>query len=81
MKQEARLTPEDRRKVIINAAVEQAVDAGIMSVSFDSVAERCKIKTSPGTVRWYYRTVGDLREAAAKADASVMDEMKGMGLI
>jgi AcrR family transcriptional regulator len=49
-----RLTDEQRRNVIVTAAVRLARDEGLAYVTHGSVAKRCSIQTSVSTVRRYF---------------------------
>lgn len=75
-----RLHPDARRGVIVKSAVTVALSDGIMAVDHDSVSSRAGVPTSAATVRRYFPTMMDLREAAAKADSDVMKEAKTLGL-
>ena len=49
-----RLTPHQRRAVILKAAVQIASDHGLRSVNHGDVAKRCMVQTSTKTVRHYF---------------------------
>ncbi len=66
-----RLSPGQRRALILDAAVTVALDDGILSVTHETVAERVTVDTSAATVRGYYRTLDELRRAAGRADTRV----------
>lgn len=65
-----KLTHEQRRAVIITAALRIATDTGIWAVSHSTVAKRCVVPTSASTVKHYFATKGDLWNAAIAADRS-----------
>lgn len=66
-----RLTQEQRRDIIITAGVRVARTRGIEHVNPITVADECNIKTSSATVRLYFRTTKELRDAVADEDAGV----------
>lgn len=49
-----RLTPDQRRKVIVTAATRIATEKGIAAVTHGAVAKRCSVPTSEKTVRHYF---------------------------
>lgn len=52
-----RLSTRQRRAMILAAAIAQARGiGGLKSITFESVAERCPIRTSAHTVRRYFVT-------------------------
>lgn len=56
----AKLTNEQRRAVIVAAALRVARDSGIWAVAHGTVAKRCVVPTSTATVRHYFPTKDDL---------------------
>jgi DNA-binding transcriptional regulator YbjK len=58
-----RLTDEQRRNVIVTAAVRLARDEGLAYVTHGSVAKRCSIPTSVSTVRRYFPRKEELLKA------------------
>lgn len=62
MTQSRRLTPTDRRKQILNAAVELAQRDGYLSISQNRVAQEASV--SPGLVYHYFP--GTLKQAVMK---------------
>jgi len=69
-----RLTREDRKKMIINAAVSEALDRGLYFFSLANVAKRCG-NTSKSTVREYFKTMGALRSIVV-SEAILRDHSK-----
>lgn len=49
-----RLQPEQRRALIITAAVRIAREGGLLAVTHGDVAKRCSIATSIATVKHYF---------------------------
>lgn len=66
----ARLNPDHRKVVILNAAVEIAKRDGLHNVRNDTVASACAIETSSYTVKHHYPTRDDLWRAAIEHDKS-----------
>lgn len=63
-----RLTPEIRRKVIIDAAVNVSVEQkSIHNWTREDVAKACAVKTSVETIKHYFPVVDDLRKEAGEA--------------
>lgn len=62
-----RLTPDERREIILTAATKVARDApgGVMALTMESVASACQPPTSKDTVKHYW-TMPDLRQAVTK---------------
>ena len=75
-----RLQPANRRAVIITAAVAIAKEHGLHRVTHGDVAKRCKIATSPKTVRHYFSTQVDLWQAVLIEVPELLGEGKGLGL-
>lgn len=66
----AKLTNEQRRAVIVAAALRVARDAGIWAVTHGTVAKRCVVPTSAATVRYYFATKDDLWRITIAADTT-----------
>lgn len=66
----ARLNPDNRKVVILNAAVQIAKRDGLHNVRIDTVANACAIETSPYTVKHHFPTRDDLWRAAITHDDS-----------
>lgn len=66
-----RMTPENRREVILSAAVKIAGERGLIHVTHSAVAKRCVIETSVKTVRHYFATQADLWRAIRAAAPQV----------
>ena len=63
-----RLTPEIRRKVIVDAAVKLSVEQkSIHAWTREDVAKACAVETSVETIKHYFPAVDDLRKEAGKA--------------
>lgn len=75
-----RLQPDQRRSVIITAAIRVAHSEGLPAVNHGSVAKRCTVKTSSHTVRHYFDTQADLWRAVVAADAAFTEAAKELGL-
>lgn len=63
-----RMQPDDRRKIIVLAAVAVARRDGLASVTFEAVAAACSIETTERTIRHYFATYRALWLATAKQD-------------
>ena len=63
-----RLTYEQRRLVIVEAGLAVARRDGLLAVTHENVAERCRIDTSVGTVRRYFSSKVLLWRAVADAE-------------
>ena len=63
------MTPEQRRDVIVTAAVRIARESenGVHAVSHGAVAKRCSIPTTARTVRHYFRDRAALWAATEEA--------------
>jgi DNA-binding transcriptional regulator YbjK len=61
--QPMRLDAKSRRKMIIEAARIVADRDGEMRLTPEAVAKECAVSTSVATVRRYFLTMGDLRDA------------------
>lgn len=63
-----KLTNEQRRAVIITAALRIAADTGIWAVTHSAVAKRCVVPTSAPTVKHYFPTKMDLWRVVVECD-------------
>jgi len=63
-----KLAPEQRRNVIVQAAVRIGLAEGITAVTHSGVAKRCVVQTSKETVKYYFPVKADLWAAAVAAD-------------
>lgn len=61
-----RLTPDERRAVILRAAVQLTKERGLFEWSRHDVVNHCEIATSHSTVKHYF-TQPDLRAAVKRA--------------
>jgi AcrR family transcriptional regulator len=75
-----RLKPEQRRAVIITAAVAIAREHGLHRVTHGDVAKRCKIDTSVKTVRHYFADQAALWRAVVVEVSEMIEDAKGLGL-
>ena len=66
-----RLTPQQRLTVIEAAAVQVANEKGLLHVNPESVAKKCEISTSAGTVRYHCRTREDLINLIVNSEHTV----------
>lgn len=63
----ARLTPEIRRKVIIDAAAKLSIaQQNVHNWTRQDVADNCVIETSVETVKHYFPAIDDLRREVTK---------------
>lgn len=63
----ARLKPEIRRRVIVDAAVELSKSQeSVHTWTREDVAQSCKIDTSVETVKHYFPAIDDLRKEAGE---------------
>ncbi len=79
-----RLTEGQRRAIILTAAVALSATQKLVDINYDTVAEKCSVKTSVGTVRGYFRTKAHLWRAIAlhsDASASVAQQAREMDII
>lgn len=65
--QRARLTPDERRAVIIDAGVDMAQRNGgdLLTLTLSGVADACRIPTSVRTVKYHFGTIRGLRLAVS----------------
>ena len=75
-----RLQPDNRRAVIITAAISIAKEHGLHRVTHGDVAKRCKIDTSIKTVRHYFGTQVDLWQAVLSEVPELCGEGRELGL-
>lgn len=78
-----RLSHDQRRHLILAAAVEIANRNGLITASMSRVAQECSVRTSDATIRSYFRTKGELWRAIAdhpKASRDVKRSAETMGL-
>ena len=64
-----RLSEEQRRAVILTAAVALSATRKLVDINYEDVAENCSVTTSVGTVRGYFRTKAHLWRAIAKHES------------
>lgn len=82
MKNATKLPPDQRKALILSAAIDVANDKGLSEVSFDTVSKACRMKTTPRTVAHYF-LIGDLRKAVIadmRATQEVRQEAVAMGI-
>lgn len=58
-----RLTPEERKRQILNAALDDAIERGPYNISVASVAKRLVNCCTKATIRHYFSTLTLLRDA------------------
>ena len=78
----AKLHPDERRAVIVSAAILVANDAGLSEVTFRTVSARCAFACTPRTVQHYFK-IGELRREVvsdARANQMVRDDAAAMGI-
>lgn len=66
MKMKRRLTPDERRAVILYAAIRLTKKYGVFGWTCSDVARACEVSTSEDTVKHYW-SQQDLRAAVKKA--------------
>lgn len=76
-----RLDPEQRKRMIVQAAIKIAKERGLQHVNHSAVAKRCPLQTSTSTVRHYFTTQIDLQTACVIIDDSLTDAAKELGVI
>lgn len=72
-----RLDPTSRRKMIVEAAIACANDNGLWHIDFKMVASRCKVETSEATVRRYFHTSQELRDAVVEKVPALAEDERG----
>lgn len=77
-----KLTEEQRKSVILEAAVRLAKREGLHMVTHGNVAKECKIETSLHTVRLWFKTKKILWDAAVDHDGTgtLRKEMESLTL-
>ena len=75
-----RLEPEQRRAVIITAAVRIAREAGLCKVTHGDVAKRCTVQTSTALVRHYFPERAAMWTAVIVAAPELADQGRELGL-
>ena len=79
-----RMTPEERRGVIVQAALKTSEKNGLSAWTRQDVAEVCAVATSAETVKHYFPIQDDLRKAVL-ADPGCSDKLtiqgQALGLI
>lgn len=63
--------------MIVDAAIACANDVGLFHVDFKMVAGRCKVETSEATVRRYFHTSQELRDAIVEKVPALADDERG----
>jgi DNA-binding transcriptional regulator YbjK len=78
-----KLTHDQRRAVIITAALRLTADTGIWAVSHSTVAKRCVVPTSTATVKHYFATKADLWRVVIESDKTgkARTEAESMGWV
>ena len=75
-----RMTPEQRRTVIVTAALRIARDKGLQSVNHSEVAKRCTVATSVKTVRHYFNDREALWMAVIDAEPDFAEKGREVGV-
>lgn len=75
-----RMQPDNRRAVIITAAISIAKAHGLHRVTHGDVAKLCKIETSTKTVRHYFATQVDLWQAVLAEVPEMLGEGRELGV-
>lgn len=75
-----RLTFEQRRAVIVTAAVREARSRGLANVCHGDVAKRCSLPTTERTVRHYFSSRKCLWSAVIAAAPDFAEQGKELGL-
>lgn len=75
-----RLKPEERRSVIINAAVDVAKSSHLSKVTHATVAEKCVVSTSVATVKKYFPHRNMLWKAVCEAEPMFEDQGRYLGV-
>ena len=78
-----RLPGEQRRALILSAAVELANEHGLNSVTFEAVAKHSRIKTTARSIRIYYSraTLWDAVISDPRANKMVADDALALGVL
>ena len=74
--EDIRLKPEERKKVIIDGAIDAFKEHGLLGLTHERVAEKCSPETAPGTVRHYFARKEDLRNVVAQNFPAAEKERK-----
>lgn len=76
-----RMNAHHRKRMIrVNAAI-LANEIGLAELTFENVASKCPVETSPSTVRHYFKYLSDLQVEACGDDPTLMTQAREMGLI
>lgn len=84
MADKVRLTPEQRKTLIINAAVKVSNDVGLFTWTRKQVAAACTLPTDFETVKHYFPKNDELRKIVAEHDdasAIVKEQARAVGMI
>lgn len=76
-----RLDPEQRKRMISQAALKIATEKGLLHVNHSAVAKRCPIQTSPALVRYYFTTQIELQKACITLDDDLTSSAKELGIV
>ena len=79
-----RLNGDQRKRIITVAAVGLALRENLAAVTHQSVADECRMETSPATVRYYFKTIGDLQRAVIEEHSTsenLKKQAQELGLI
>lgn len=76
-----RMTVDQRRSVIITAALRIARERGLSAVNQGDVAKRCVVATSEKTVRHYFACRADLWSAVVATDVTFTEQARELGAV
>lgn len=78
-----RLPGDQRKAMILSAAIELANERGLNAVTLEAVAEQCRVKTTSRVIRIYYsrRSLWDAVTADPRANQMVADDGVALGVL
>lgn len=79
-----KLTAEQRQEIIITTGVDLANLNGLITATHRRVADACSVPTSFHTVKYHFRTRGDLWAAIARHDRAakhVKEQARRLGVL
>lgn len=82
MQNASKLTPQERRSLIVTAAVDLANEHGLSEVTFEKVAANCRLPTTKRTVTHYFK-IRELRLAVVadeRANERVREDGRAIGI-
>ncbi len=81
-----KMDKEQRRAVVLDAALKIATERGLAALNFRDIAERCEVETSAATVRRYAKRLRDLQRAVVMrakgtaAHAKLKNDLQRLGV-